>query len=122
MKDLLPQGAVERKAPAGMIAQLFHRLAIGHPFQVLQQTDPREQHRLNSGSAVVQAIEFFQLGAGRDQQRVNLRGEQAVSVSGAEELVGPAADREQRGLSSEVRQAHNGSGKGLDIRLAYRVA
>src|SRR5207247_6413718 len=102
--------------------QLFYRLAVGHPFQGLQQTDPRAQHRLNGGSALIQAIEFFQLGTGRDQQRVNLRSEQAVWVGGPEELVGPAADREQRGLSREVRQAHNGSGKGLDMLLAYRVA
>src|SRR6266542_6667113 len=38
--------------------------------------------RTDPFAAVVQAIEFFQSGTGRDQQRVNLRGEHAVSVGG----------------------------------------
>ena len=100
----------------------IHRLTVGHRLQILQQADPEQEDRFNGHATVVRAITGLQLGANRDQGRIDFLTEKPVTVGGVKEAAGETGGGKEFRLRGEGGQAHNlAHDKANTIGLPYRV-
>ncbi len=87
-----------------MLPEQIGGLAVGGPFQVLEECDTQEQNRLDARAAMVGAASLLKRGPRLHQQRINRPGEEPVAIIGREELPpGRAVEKRAEGEKKSGR-------------------